>query len=402
MSEEIATVEKQAAPLQKLDDMLAGAERLGAWIAKSGSFNCKTEAQANLIAFTILSEGGSIREFKNTYHVTDKGDAVMRVDAMMGKFQRMGGEWEVIEHTTERCEVKFSYKGVTTTGAFTIEQAKDKGLLKGAWLSWPEDMLYSTVCRKTVRRILPSEFAGNYGEEEMSYDMTPSRAALPADATPILTPAPAAKVEKKAEKAPEPKAAKIIETTATETPEKEAAPAVNTDELIAALDKAGVSPLECMEMYRARKVITCTANTPVRDALSLIPEEKRASILAAPDRFAVAYVNWAADRDEADAKGAGLVSDGTPDAAEGKDEGADAGPTNDAPKLSDALKAKGCKASDAVAYLRHARWIPEGTSARWNLLDELKAEHAEKIMAATDSFIKKAQQWVKENKRETL
>jgi len=55
-----------------------------------------------------------------------------------------------------------------------------------------------------------------------------------------------------------------------------------------------------------------------------------------------------------------------------------------------------------VAYLRHARWIPEGTSARWNLLDELKAEHAEKIMAATDSFIKKAQQWVKENKRETL
>jgi len=399
MTDEIATVEKQAAPLQKLDDMLAGAERLGAWIAKSGSFNCKTEAQANLIAFTILSEGGSIREFKNTYHVTDKGDAVMRVDAMMGKFQRMGGEWEVIEQTTERCEVKFSYKGVTTTGAFTIEQAREKGLLKGAWLSWPEDMLYSTVCRKTVRRILPSEFAGNYGEEEMSYDMTPSRPALPAAAAPILTPAPAAKVEKKAEK--------IIETTATETPEPEkkaetAAVTVNIDELIAALDKAGVSPIECMEMYRARKIITCAANTPVNDALSLIPEKNRASILAAPDRFAVAYVNWAADRDEADAKGAGLVSEGTPDAAEGKGEGDADGPTNDAPKLSDALKAKGCKASDAVAYLRHARWIPEGTSARWNLLDELKAEHAEKIMAAPDSFIKKAQQWVKENKGEAL
>ena len=103
-----------------------------------------------------------------------QGRPVMRADAMLGEFVRMGGSVKWGQRDDKAAEATFSHpQGGTVTVRWTIEQAKAAKLTgKDVWTQYPRQMLHARCVSEGVRSVLPGATNGLYTPEE-AYNMEP-------------------------------------------------------------------------------------------------------------------------------------------------------------------------------------------------------------------------------------
>lgn len=157
---------------------IAHAEKLGAWMARSNMFGCKTVEQGQVMAVSCIVMKIHPLQFMQTYHIVE-GSPSMRADAMLAKFVTVGGDFIPLEWTDEACTIRFAWRKRETDYTFTIEEAKRAGLVKekSGWDKWTKNMLYWRCVTNYLRAYVPEHFAGHYAPDEINADVVPTPSA---------------------------------------------------------------------------------------------------------------------------------------------------------------------------------------------------------------------------------
>jgi len=184
------TVRNSAMPVNSIADMKEMADE----VAKSGLLGACSPAKAFVIVQHCAKSELSLLEFKQRYHVTDKGEVTMKADRALAEFQILGGKcvWKEVSHT--RAAALFSYKeNVNLEIEFTAEEAKARGLIKpkSAWESDPGAMCRARVVTRGIRAVCPQAMQGMYSAEEVEEIIDVTEA--PAPGTPPAKASPARK-----------------------------------------------------------------------------------------------------------------------------------------------------------------------------------------------------------------
>jgi len=139
-------------------------------VVKSGLFPMfKTREAAAAMMLLCRSKGLDPMTAIERYHVV-QGRPVMRADAMLGEFVRLGGRVEWAQRDDTAAEATFSHPlGGTVTVRWTIEQARAAKLTgKDVWAQYPRQMLHARCVSEGVRSVLPGATNGLYTPEEAS------------------------------------------------------------------------------------------------------------------------------------------------------------------------------------------------------------------------------------------
>jgi hypothetical protein len=177
---------------------LDAADRLGEWMAKSQMYGVKTVEQGKVLAMTCVVEKITPMEFNQTYHVID-GRPTMRADAMVARFCRNGGDYEITKWTDKVCAIRFTWarngKPKTFEYEFTMDDANRAKLVKsgGAWEKTPKQMLFARCVSMGLRASVPELFAGCYLPDEIREDVVMPAAA---EAKPLIVDTPKAELKK--------------------------------------------------------------------------------------------------------------------------------------------------------------------------------------------------------------
>ncbi len=147
---------------------------LGEAFERSGMFGCSQQGQGVVLVLTCMSERISPLQFKRTYHLID-GNPCMRADAMLAKFQSLGGKYQIKEFSGARAAANFAYGENSLDMEMTMAQAqaagwpfkKDGKTVKDNWARTPDAMLWARLVSKAVRVLAPGVNAGVYTPEEV-------------------------------------------------------------------------------------------------------------------------------------------------------------------------------------------------------------------------------------------
>ena len=178
-------------------------------IVKSGLFPAfKNRESAAAMMLLCRAKGLDPMTAVERYHIV-QGRPVMRADAMLGEFIRMGGRVEWIKRDDTEASATFSHpQGGTVTVSWTIDMARKAKLTgKEIWNQYPRQMLHARCVSEGVRSVLPGATNGLYTPEE-AMNMEPvgdlpsapakpavraiSRDSEPVVALPAPSPAPVA------------------------------------------------------------------------------------------------------------------------------------------------------------------------------------------------------------------
>jgi hypothetical protein len=183
MSNEIIPV-GQPAPLQTLEvydritNPMEAVKALGQSIFKSGLFGCDRPEQGEVLAMQCLTERKSPLELARTYHFI-QGQLAIRADALLAKFQMMGGQVQWLERTDIKVVAIFGKPGSGSAQIVAdIEEYKKNGTaykadgksLKDNWVKWPRRMLTARAISEGVRLVAPECCFGTYVVEELQGD----------------------------------------------------------------------------------------------------------------------------------------------------------------------------------------------------------------------------------------
>jgi len=149
-------------------ELLAAAERIGAWLAKSKMFGIDNAEAGCILALHSLMIGKSPVEVSREYHIIE-GKLSMRADAMLAKFSASGGRVEWLRYDDTEARAKFSSPdGGSIEMAYTMEQARRAGLAtRGTWQKHPGAMLRARLISSALRMIAPGIVQGLYAPEEL-------------------------------------------------------------------------------------------------------------------------------------------------------------------------------------------------------------------------------------------
>lgn len=137
-------------------------------IVKSGLFPAfKNRESAAAMMLLCRAKGLDPMTAVERYHIV-QGRPVMRADAMLGEFIRMGGRVEWIKRDDTEASATFSHpQGGSVTVSWTIEMARKAKLTgKDIWSQYPRQMLHARCVSEGVRSILPGATNGLYTPEE--------------------------------------------------------------------------------------------------------------------------------------------------------------------------------------------------------------------------------------------
>jgi hypothetical protein len=382
MATETTTLARPEDVLQNpIEAAIETADKLGTWMASSGMFGCTKPEQGKVMALTCVVERMTPAEFKRTYHLSSKGEIIMRFDAMMGRFKHLGGDFDVLESTEEICRVKFLWQGKEYTEQFTIEQARKKGLIKkdSAWEQWPEDMLYATVCRKFLKRYLPEHFAGIDTEHED----VPAKPTAPAAKLDLTKAAEPATPEPKPEKAAEPE---VIAPEKTEEPEqtKESVPEVD---FAAWLKDEGFDVSQVMAWAVDNDLIKeeDIKGVPVIAAVKMIPAHQQEDMMDNVNTLRSLLKRWIESREESDAADAGLKTEDNSGNQEKLDQIA---------KLFDEHNVD---ITSAIRFFKSKRWLLKNDKLEIQTLGKLSDEKLDKIILGINGLVNSIAKWEKED-----
>lgn len=153
-------------------------EELGRTFAKCGMFGITSESQGQIMAMTCLVEGITPVEFARKYHIVE-GRLSMKADAMLARYQELGGKviWQKFDD--KECRGRWIYNGNDIEVAFTISDAhrarlcgpggtkKEGQKNDGNWQKYPDAMLRARCTSKAIRMLAPQVNAGVYAPEEL-------------------------------------------------------------------------------------------------------------------------------------------------------------------------------------------------------------------------------------------
>lgn len=137
-------------------------------IVKSGLFPAfKNRESAAAMMLLCRAKGLDPMTAVERYHIV-QGRPVMRADAMLGEFIRMGGRVEWHRRDDTEASATFSHpQGGSVTVSWTIEQARKAKLTgKDIWNQYPRQMLHARCVSEGVRSVLPGATNGLYTPEE--------------------------------------------------------------------------------------------------------------------------------------------------------------------------------------------------------------------------------------------
>lgn len=165
-------------------------QKMGLSFAKSGILGITTEAQGQIMAMTCIVEGITPVEFSRRYHIVE-GRLSMKADAMLARYQELGGKVVWLETTDKTCRARWIYNGNDIEISFTIEDAhraclcgrdgamKENQKNPGNWQKYPDAMLRARCQTKAIRMLAPQVNAGIYSPEEIEGDDAMTVAAPP-------------------------------------------------------------------------------------------------------------------------------------------------------------------------------------------------------------------------------
>lgn len=149
----------QSIPVNNYSDL----EKMAFRIEKSKIMGCKQAGDGMVILSSCLQTGMSLLEFTSKYAIVD-GKPAMWSDNMLTNFRDRGGKHKVLKRDSEEAKVELEKDGVTTTFAFTWQEAKKEkfpyahnGKYKDNW-STPRgrmQMLWHRVVSDAVKTIDP-------------------------------------------------------------------------------------------------------------------------------------------------------------------------------------------------------------------------------------------------------
>jgi len=174
----------------------------GQLIAQSGVCGQITPPEGFIVAEECHNTGMSIAEFSRKYNVM-QGRISMKSDAMLARFNELGGKHKVIRRDSECAELELEWNGEKSRFALTIAEAQAEPFIyrggptkQMAELSKPLEkreikakyqtprsimqMLWARVSSDSVHVICPQANHGSYTPEEVSdFDDAPARGTDP-------------------------------------------------------------------------------------------------------------------------------------------------------------------------------------------------------------------------------
>ena len=162
MSEDIVPVDVKALEVyDRIGDPMLAIKTLGQSIFRSGIFGVDKVEQGEILAMQCLTEKKSPLELARTYHFI-QGQLAIRTDALLAKFNLIGGNVTWITRTDTLVEAEFAKGGNKALIRATIEEyttngtalGKD-GKIKENWKKWPRRMLTARAISEGVRLIAP-------------------------------------------------------------------------------------------------------------------------------------------------------------------------------------------------------------------------------------------------------
>lgn len=149
---------------------------IGEAMAKSCMMGCDTPEKGMIVAMTCMTERISPLRFSQTYHIVDN-KVTMRADAMVARFQELGGVLEIVSRTPELAKVRLTFRN--TSGEFALAWADAEkepftktrdGKIKTSYAT-PRarmQMLWARVVSDGIRTVCPLVNSGTYTAEEIS------------------------------------------------------------------------------------------------------------------------------------------------------------------------------------------------------------------------------------------
>lgn len=102
-----------------------------------------------------------------------QGQPTINAAGLQGLAQKAGGKIKILEHTDKLCKVQITRGDLTNSYQFTIEQAREMGLVsKDNWRKMPKQMLYARCVSEGVRSMFQDVIGGLYSSEEMRDTVT--------------------------------------------------------------------------------------------------------------------------------------------------------------------------------------------------------------------------------------
>lgn len=154
----------------KVHDPMVAAEQLGNWIAKSGMFGCERPEQGAILAMQCIVERKAPLELAKHYHIIG-GRLSLRADAMLALYRERGGKVQWQQYDSNGAKARWIYDGNDITLAYTLDDAKQAGLLPArggsGWAKFPAEMMRARLISKAVRMIAPEVCTGTYTPEEL-------------------------------------------------------------------------------------------------------------------------------------------------------------------------------------------------------------------------------------------
>lgn len=176
--------ENALAVYSKVNDVLAYVEAMGKYIAQSGMFGCKNDAQGKVLAMACACKGVNPIDFALEFHIMHDGKIAKRADAMLAQFNMMGGKhrWIHDGEDGQAAELLLSIDGEELSIRYTIDQARKSELVRdrSTWDKDPASMLRARCISRGIRMIRPQIVAGYYAPEEIDEE---SNGAAPAKRT---------------------------------------------------------------------------------------------------------------------------------------------------------------------------------------------------------------------------
>lgn len=168
-------------PYRKIANVDAFVKSVGADIAKSRLFGCDSLDQGNVLALECYATRTPPLSLAKRFDLIG-GRLSMKADAMLADYASDGGEYDIIEYSSEACEIVFRYANHVLPIRITWEAAQQEKwpygkpakdgspTLKAGWATpiGRQDMLWARVVSRGVRRVAPHIVAGRYTPDELA------------------------------------------------------------------------------------------------------------------------------------------------------------------------------------------------------------------------------------------
>jgi hypothetical protein len=163
----------ETALVKRENHAISDIERMGQYMAQSGLFGIKNQAQAVALMLIAQAEGYHPAYAARDYDVIQNRPA-LKAKAKQARYQASGGKVQWKEYTDTKCTAIFTHpqSPEPLTITWDMERAKTAGLAgKDNWKKYPRQMLSSRVISEGVDKSYPDAGGLMYVPEEvMDFD----------------------------------------------------------------------------------------------------------------------------------------------------------------------------------------------------------------------------------------